>query len=68
MGMKDYVSKLFAARRKNQPVRDTVPYARLMQLGVSFNQKAQVKPSPPNIRYFSRTPYARQAIRRIHAL
>lgn len=65
MGIKESIARMFAARRKNEPQRDTVPYARLMQLGVTFNQKAQVKPSPPNLRYFSRTPYARAAIGRI---
>src|SRR5690606_13252010 len=36
-----------------------------LQLGLMYSQKVIVKPTPPNIRYFSRTPYARQAIRRI---
>jgi hypothetical protein len=56
-------SRMTAARRKNTPERDTVPYARMLQLGMMYNQKVIVKPTPPNIRYFSRTPYARQAIK-----
>ena len=66
MGIKDYFAGIYqAARRKQRPERDTVEYPRLNNLGVIYNQKAQIKQAPPNIRYFSRTPYARQAIRRI---
>ncbi len=68
MGIKDMIGRipLFAAsRRRREPQRETIEYARLTNLGVTLNQKAQVKPSPPNLRYFSRTPYVRASIRRI---
>lgn len=67
MGIKEMIAVLpiLAGRRKKEPERDTVVYPRLMNLGGLYNQKAQVKPAPPNLRYFSRTPYARAAIRRI---
>lgn len=68
MGIKDWLASipLFAkSRRRLQPERETEAYARLQNLGVAYNQKAQIKVGPPNLRYFSRTPYARAAIRRI---
>jgi len=34
-------------------------------MGLNGGRKAQYKATPPNIRYFSRTPYARAAIRRV---
>ncbi len=60
------LNSLFAkARRKKEPVRDTDVYPRLMQLGNFFKQKTRLKPTPPNLRYFSRTVYARAAINHI---
>ncbi len=64
----NFLSWLWAGRRPKAPKRDSEQYPRLINLGnigINGNRKAQYKPSPPNIRYFSRTPYARQAIRRI---
>lgn len=65
MGINILFNRFLAARKKKQPDRDTQVYPRLMQLGLMNNQKAQMKPSPSNLRYFSRTPYARAAIRHI---
>lgn len=62
MGLLDFFAKRIK-RQKRAPQRETETYPRLLQLGTIYNQKSQVKPSPPNLRYFSRTPYARRAIR-----
>lgn len=53
---------LLAGRNRNQPKRDTELYPRLRAIGSVFNQKAQMKATPPNMRYFSRTVYVRRAI------
>ena len=65
MGIKDFIGRFAAARRRREPERETLAYARLTNLGGIVNNRAQIKPAPPNLRYFSRTPYARAAIRRI---
>lgn len=66
MGIKASIQKLLGARRRiKEPVRDTYTFPRMQQMGLAFNQKSQMKSSPPNIRYFTRTPYVRAAIRRI---
>lgn len=65
MGILSYIRSLAAARRKNVPQRDSEVYPRLFNLGAMYNNRAQVKASPPNLRFFSRTPYARAAIRAI---
>jgi len=57
--------QLLGGRKKNIPKRDTDIYPRLMQLGGTLNRKVTFKPTPPNLRYFSRTPYARRAINAI---
>lgn len=68
MAIKEFFSRLAAGRKPKAPVRDTDQYPRLTNLGnlgLMNGRKAQYKPTPPNIRYFSRTPYARTAINRI---
>jgi hypothetical protein len=65
MGFFRSVTNLMSGRNRKAPTRDTETYPRLMQIGQAMRQKAQMKPTPPNIRYFSRTPYARAAIRTI---
>jgi hypothetical protein len=54
-------------RKGHQPPRDTVIYPRLDQLGRPRDAKERpaYKPIARNLRYFSRTPYARRAINRI---
>lgn len=56
--------KLWAARRRHEPVRDTKIYPRLFQVGSwgVRDTRAIVKPVPANLRYFSRTVYASRAI------
>jgi len=58
---------LAAARRRNEPKRDTNAYARLMNLGgwQTGDKRPLIKPTPANLRMFAKTPYARKAIKRI---
>lgn len=66
MGIKDLLGRFSAVgRRRKEPQRETLAFARLTNLGGIMSERAQIKPTPPNLRYFSRTPYARAAIRRI---
>ena len=60
--------KMMAARLRREPKRDTNIYPRIMQLGLQTGgdkRRALLKPTPPNLRYFSRTPYVRRAINSI---
>lgn len=53
-------------RRPSAPTRQTDIYPRLMQIGqVRMGERPAWKPTPRNIRYFSRTPHARRAINAI---
>jgi len=53
-------------RRRLAPVRDTIQYPNLIQIGrVNQTEGLVYKPSPRNLRYFSRTPWARRAINAI---
>ncbi len=53
-------------RRPAEPTRDSEVYPRLMQIGqIRTGQRPLYKPSPRNLRYFSRTPHARRAINAI---
>jgi portal protein len=55
-----------AGRRRNEPARDTQPYPGLYQYNRNgANARPILKPTPRNLRYFSRTPYARRAINAI---
>lgn len=58
---------IFAGRTRKIPARDTTAYAKLQNIGgysVGANRPL-AKPTPGNLRKFSRTPYARKAINRI---
>ena len=57
--------KLWAASRRYGPQRETLAYPKLISLMGSSKSLGQVKPTPSNLRYFSRTPYARRAINAI---
>ena len=58
--------RLWAARRRYNPERESQAYPKLQGLlGVGNRGLGQSKPSPANLRYFSRTPYARKAINTI---
>lgn len=58
---------LWAGRLRKEPVRLSSAYARLMNIGSMRASKDRplVKPSPSNLRMFSRTTYARRAINRV---
>lgn len=59
--------EILAGRWRKQPRRGTEVYPRLMMLGRQQGGKKRpvVRPTPANLRYFSRTPYARRAINTI---
>ena len=58
--------RLWAARRRYNPARESHAYPKLQGLlGTGNRVLGQSKPSPANLRYFSRTPYARRAINAI---
>lgn len=57
--------KLWAAHKRYGPERETLAYPKLISLMGSSKSLGQVKPTPSNLRYFSRTPYARRAINAI---
>lgn len=56
-----------AGRMRKQPQRETDIYPRLLTLGQTQFSKGRpsYKPTPKNLRFFSRTPYARRAINAI---
>jgi hypothetical protein len=63
----DAFKKVRLGRRRKEPERQTDIYPKLMRLGTSRGGKhrPQLKPTPRNLRFFSRTPYARRAINAI---
>ena len=60
-------SMIWAGRTKHTPTQQTVAYARIQNLGGYQVGKDRpiIKPTPSNLRKFSRTVYARRAINRI---
>lgn len=58
---------IWAGRLRKSPERETLAYARLMNLGGGrlSNDRPLVKPIPSNLRRFARTVYARRAINRV---
>jgi hypothetical protein len=67
-GLVDFIGRAMRRGRKRiEPVRETENYPRLVQLGSprESRKKAAFKPVARNLRYFSRTPYARRAINAI---
>jgi Phage portal protein len=67
-GPTDFIGRLFRrGRRRLAPQRETEAYPRLVQLGSprDSRKRASFKPVARNLRYFSRTPYARRAINAI---
>lgn len=65
MRIPKFLRALFAGRRKQVPQRETFQYPQMTQVGYVAKGQAQYKQVPANIRYFSRTPHVRAAIRRI---
>lgn len=50
-------------RKRGEPARDSVNYPLLVGYGGQYTQRANLRPNTFNLRYFSRTPYVRRAIR-----
>lgn len=66
MGIFDGLKLPRLGRRRLIPARDTIRYPNLIQIGrVNQTEGLVYKPSPRNLRYFSRTPWARRAINAI---
>ncbi|MBM7045430.1 phage portal protein [Rhizobium lusitanum] len=66
MAWKDWFKGRSAGRKPNAPSRDTISFPQMMQIGQAISRRQLAyKPSPRNLRYFSRTPYARAAINAI---
>lgn len=66
MAFGDFFKRLRLGRRRNEPARDTNPYPLLVQMQqTSGGRRPLLKPTPANLRAFSRTPYARRAINAI---
>lgn len=57
--------RLWAARRRYAPERETLAYPKLTSLMGRGKALGSIKPTPANLRFFSRTPYARRAINAI---
>ena len=57
--------KLWAAAKQYGPKRETLAYPKILGMMGRGGIVSQAKPSPSNLRYFSRTPYARRAINAI---
>ena len=57
--------RLWAARRRFQPERESLAYPKLVSLMGQNRVLGTPKPTPTNLRYFSRTVYARRAINAI---
>lgn len=57
--------RLWATRRRYQPERESLAYPKLVSLMGQNRTLGTPKPTPTNLRYFSRTVYARRAINRI---
>jgi phage portal protein BeeE len=59
---------IWAGRMRKSPQRETSAYAKLQSLAGGYStgkDRPLIKPTPSNLRRFSRTPYARRAINRI---
>lgn len=66
MAFKDLMSKaLRLGRRPKAPQRDTQAYPNFLIQTQRGEKRPVYKPTPRNLRYFSRTPYARRAINAI---
>lgn len=67
MGVLDFFKGKRTGRPPKAPERETRPYPTLMQWNTTQTKQGRFlyKPTPRNLRYFSRTPYARRAINAI---
>ena len=60
-------AELLAGRRRHEPTRDSVAYPRLFNIGgwQRLDKRPLIKPTPANLRMFSKTTYARRAMNRL---
>lgn len=67
MAIRDIFKGLRIGRRPKEPGRDTLVYPNLVQqnTGIQSRKKLSYKPTPRNLRYFSKNAYARRAINAI---
>lgn len=66
MALWDRFKSLLPGRKPRAPQRTTVVFPQMTQIGQAMSRRQLAyKPTPRNLRYFSRTPYARAAINAI---
>jgi Phage portal protein len=66
MAFMDYFKRRGPGRKRHEPTRDTISYPSLVQVGSNGSRaRLAYKPTPRNLRFFARTPYARRAINAI---
>jgi hypothetical protein len=66
MAWLDFLKGRRVGRRAHEPKRDTIAWPNTRQLGsVGSNKRILYKPTPRNLRFFGKTPYARRAINAI---
>jgi hypothetical protein len=67
MALRDYFWGARRGRRPHEPTRETIVYPNLLQqnAGVQARKRLAYKPTPRNLRWFSKNPYARRAINAI---
>ena len=66
MALRDWFQKARTGRRRVEPVRETIPTPGLSLIGQpQSSRRFAYKPTPLNLRYFSKTVYARRAINAI---
>lgn len=66
MALRDLLKRGRLGRRRAEPARDTIPFPTLLRQGEQgAARRFAIKPTPRNLRHFSRTPYARRAINAI---
>lgn len=63
MALRDLLKFGRPGRKAHEPKRESVPFPTLLQAGqIHANKRITYKPTPRNLRWFSRQPYARRAI------
>lgn len=66
MAFTDIIKRVRFGRPRVAPPRDTAPFPTLIRQGqASGPKRLAVKPTPRNLRFFAKTPYARRAINAI---
>jgi hypothetical protein len=66
LALTDFFKRMRVGRRRNEPQRDTLPFPNwLLNPTTRNDRRPAFKPTPRNLRYFARTPYARAAINAI---